>query len=84
MPRSRKTKNSVDLGFEETLWRAADKLRGNLDAVEYMHPVLGIFVEAPARTPDRPIPPTPSAGGRELAIAALASASGRWLPLEPF
>jgi type I restriction enzyme M protein len=31
------------LGFEATLWQAADKLRGNLDAAEYKHVVLGLI-----------------------------------------
>lgn len=30
------------LGFEKQLWAAADKLRGNLDAAEYKHVVLGL------------------------------------------
>src|SRR5438132_12971064 len=29
--------------FETILWQAADKLRGNLDAAEYKHVVLGII-----------------------------------------
>jgi type I restriction enzyme M protein len=32
-----------ELGFEATLWQAADKLRGNLDAAEYKHVVLGLI-----------------------------------------
>ena len=36
----------ANLGFEATLWLAADKLRGHLDAAEYKHVVLGlIFLE---------------------------------------
>jgi type I restriction enzyme M protein len=31
------------LGFEATLWQAADKLRGNLDSGEYKHVVLGLI-----------------------------------------
>lgn len=31
------------LGFEKTLWAAADKLRGNLDPSEYKHVVLGLI-----------------------------------------
>ena len=45
--------NGATLGFEATLWQAADKLRNNLDAAEYKHVVLGlmfvqseVFVEA--------------------------------------
>lgn len=30
-------------GFEQTLWAAADKLRGHLDAAEYKHVVLGLI-----------------------------------------
>ena len=32
-----------DLGFEATLWQAADKLRGNLDSADYKHVVLGLI-----------------------------------------
>jgi type I restriction enzyme M protein len=35
--------NGANLGFEEKLWLAADKLRGNLDAAEYKHVVLGLI-----------------------------------------
>ena len=35
--------NGGDLGFEATLWQAADKLRNNLDAAEYKHVVLGLI-----------------------------------------
>jgi type I restriction enzyme M protein len=38
-----KTNNGANLGFEEKLWLAADKLRGNLDAAEYKHVVLGLI-----------------------------------------
>ena len=31
------------MGFEATLWKAADKLRNNLDAAEYKHVVLGLI-----------------------------------------
>ena len=38
------TKNGGgDLGFEATLWSAADTLRGSVDASEYKHPVLGLI-----------------------------------------
>lgn len=33
----------ADLGFERTLWQAADKLRNNMDAAEYKHVVLGLI-----------------------------------------
>ena len=32
----------ANLGFEATLWQAADKLRSNMDAAEYKHVVLGL------------------------------------------
>ena len=35
--------NGANLGFEATLWAAADKLRNNLDAAEYKHVVLGLI-----------------------------------------
>ncbi len=35
--------SSGDLGFEQKLWLAADKLRSNMDAAEYKHVVLGLI-----------------------------------------
>jgi type I restriction enzyme M protein len=35
--------NGANLGFEQTLWQAADKLRGNMDAADYKHVVLGLI-----------------------------------------
>ncbi|MCX7782058.1 MAG: type I restriction-modification system subunit M [Meiothermus sp.] len=35
--------NGGALGFEATLWAAADKLRGHMDAAEYKHVVLGLI-----------------------------------------
>ena len=35
--------NGANLGSEEKLWRAADKLRSNMDAAEYKHVVLGLI-----------------------------------------
>ena len=32
-----------NIGFEETLWKAADKLRGSMDASDYKHVVLGLI-----------------------------------------
>lgn len=37
------TSTSANLGFEDKLWAAADKLRGNMDAAEYKHVVLGLI-----------------------------------------
>jgi len=38
-----KKNNGGNLGFEEKLWQAADKLRSNMDAAEYKHVVLGLI-----------------------------------------
>ena len=38
-----KTTTAANLGFEDKLWAAADKLRGNMDAAEYKHVVLGLI-----------------------------------------
>ena len=47
MPKKATNGNSgraqTHLGFEATLWATADKLRGNLDAAEYKHVVLGLI-----------------------------------------
>jgi type I restriction enzyme M protein len=46
-PRKKKSNNqngnTANLGFEATLWQAADKLRGSMDAAEYKHVVLGLI-----------------------------------------
>lgn len=36
-------KTGANLGFEEKMWSAADKLRGTMDAAEYKHVVLGLI-----------------------------------------
>ena len=38
-----KKENTTSIGFEEIIWRAADKLRGNLNASEYEGVVLGLI-----------------------------------------
>lgn len=49
MARGRKPKdaagktNAGDLGYEAQLWKMADALRGNMDAAEYKHVVLGLI-----------------------------------------
>jgi type I restriction-modification system DNA methylase subunit len=47
MPKGRRNdtgrNNGANLGFEEKLWQAADKLRGHMDAAEYKHVVLGLI-----------------------------------------
>src|ERR1700733_14152628 len=35
--------NTKDINFEDKLWKAADKLRSNMDAAEYKHVVLGLI-----------------------------------------
>ncbi len=43
MARKSKTESTANLGFEQKLWSAADKLRNNMDAAEYKHVVLGLI-----------------------------------------
>lgn len=40
---AKKKENTTSIGFEEIIWRAADKLRGNLSASEYESVVLGLI-----------------------------------------
>lgn len=40
---NKKNASGANLGFEEKLWQAADKLRGNVDPAEYKHVVLGLI-----------------------------------------
>jgi len=35
--------NTATIGFEQQIWSAADNLRGNMDASEYKHVVLGLI-----------------------------------------
>ena len=37
-----KSVNDANIGFEDKLWKAADKLRNNMDVAEYKHVVLGL------------------------------------------
>lgn len=41
--KSTRTDNGANLGFEQKMWLAADKLRSNMDAAEYKHVVLGLI-----------------------------------------
>jgi len=44
MARNAKAKNNeIDEPLEKKLWKAADKLRKNMDAAEYKHIVLGLI-----------------------------------------
>lgn len=38
-----KKNNTANLGFEDKIWKAADVLRGNIDASEYKNVVLGLI-----------------------------------------
>lgn len=40
--KTRSKKNTAPKSLEQTLWDAADKMRGNLEAAEYKHVVLGL------------------------------------------
>ncbi len=42
-PRQEKKNNGANLGFEEKLWQAADKMRGHMDPGEYKHVALGLI-----------------------------------------
>nr|WP_145164562.1 class I SAM-dependent DNA methyltransferase [Paenibacillus terrae] len=35
--------NTANIGFEQQIWAAADILRGNMDAAEYKHVILGLI-----------------------------------------
>lgn len=41
--KDKKNSNGGNLGFEEKLWQAADKMRGHMDPAEYKHVVLGLI-----------------------------------------
>ncbi|MCB1616081.1 MAG: SAM-dependent DNA methyltransferase, partial [Pseudomonadales bacterium] len=43
MPRAKKAKEVKQEPLEKQLWKAADKLRKNIDAAEYKHVVLGLI-----------------------------------------
>jgi len=40
---SKRTVTGANLGYEVQLWKMADALRGNMDAAEYKHVVLGLI-----------------------------------------
>src|SRR5660398_219093 len=40
---NQRNNTGANLGFEDKLWAAADKLRGNMYAAEYKHVVLGLI-----------------------------------------
>lgn len=40
---TKRNSNGGNLGFEEKLWQAADKMRGHMDPAEYKHVVLGLI-----------------------------------------
>ena len=39
----RQAKTGANVGYESELWKMADTLRGNMDAAEYKHVVLGLI-----------------------------------------
>ena len=39
----KRAENTAEIGFEEQIWRAADKLRGNVDPSEYKNVILGLI-----------------------------------------
>ena len=41
--RTKKQSSGANLGFEEKLWQAADKMRGHMDPGEYKHVALGLI-----------------------------------------
>ena len=43
IPKTKNNNSAANLGFEAKLWLAADKLRSNMDAVEYKHVVIGLI-----------------------------------------
>ena len=43
MPKGKNSKNNKEEPIEKQLWKAADKLRKNIDAAEYKHIVLGLI-----------------------------------------
>jgi hypothetical protein len=40
--------SSSTIGFEQQIWKAADILRGNIDASEYKHVILGLVTKPSA------------------------------------
>ncbi|MGN1064381.1 MAG: type I restriction-modification system subunit M N-terminal domain-containing protein, partial [Thermoguttaceae bacterium] len=40
---AKNAQNTSEIGFESQIWAAADVLRGNMDASEYKHIVLGLI-----------------------------------------
>jgi len=40
---NKKNGNGANLGFEADLWKAADKLRGNMEPSDYKHVALGLI-----------------------------------------
>lgn len=43
MARAKKKENTQEIGFEEQIWKAADSMRGHIDASEYKNVVLGLI-----------------------------------------
>ena len=45
--------NGATTAYEADLWRMDDSLRGNMDAAEYKHVVLGLIFSSTSPTPSR-------------------------------
>ena len=45
--------NTADIGFEDKIWKAADKMRGNIDALKYKlmrtWSIVGFYAKLPCR-----------------------------------
>jgi hypothetical protein len=71
---NREPGNVASLGFAQTLWLAADKLRNHLDAAEYKHVVLELMATIIAALRDTLLPKLLSSGIR---VANAEHAIGR-------
>ncbi|MEX2305438.1 MAG: type I restriction-modification system subunit M N-terminal domain-containing protein, partial [Waddliaceae bacterium] len=40
----KKHRSGANIGFEQQLWAAADKMRGHMDPSEYKHVALGLIL----------------------------------------
>lgn len=60
--------NGANLGFEQTLWAAADKMRGHMDAAEYKHVALGLIF----------LKPTLCKAGFKVMYLAIQNISKKW------
>ena len=59
-----KKQDTISIGFEEKIWKAADILRGNLSASQYEGVVLGLIFSEIHQRPLRT--EVPGAAGRRI------------------